>query len=226
MKLSTMNKNELPREKCKLYGIEVLSNRELIALLLRSGTRNKNVLELSDEVLNLGDCLGEISNKTMQEFMHIEGIKEAKAIELCAAFELGKRIAFDKVLSKPTISCPDDVIEWLKLKIGYCLQENFLVLFLNQANQVITYKIMFVGTLTCSSVHPREIFKEAINLSCAKIMVVHNHPSGNPTPSNADKEITQKLVDSSKLVCIPLLDHIIVAKDSYYSFRENFAIVE
>ena len=117
-----------------------------------------------------------------------------------------------------------DLVEWLKLEIGHCMQENFLVIFLNQNNEIICYKTLFKGTLNASLVHPREIFKEAINIGCARIMCAHNHPSGKNEPSQADIEITHTLVECGKMMGIPLLDHIIISKSGYLSFKERMII--
>ena len=164
--------------------------------------------------------MGDLGSASIHDVMHIKGIKEAKAVELLAAFEIGKRIALDDIQEKVQIGKPEDVVDWLQQEIGFCNQECFYVIFLNQKNQIQSYKQMFTGTLTNASVHPREIFKEAMRLGCARIMVAHNHPSGDPTPSNADIELTNHIVESGKMVAIPLMDHIIVARNAYISFRQ------
>ena len=118
----------------------------------------------------------------------------------------------------------EDVVEWLRQEIGYQKQEHFLVVFLNQKNQVICYRTMFIGTLTNASVHPREIYQEAIRLGCARILCAHNHPSGDPTPSQADIELTMRIEESGHMVAIPLMDHVIIARNSYISFRQKHLI--
>lgn len=224
MKISQLVKSDLPREKASLYGIESLSNRELLALILRSGSKNKNVLQLADDVLASVSSLADLRNISLNSLMKIDGIKQAKALELLAVFEISKRIAFDEVLHKKSIQKAMDLVEWLKLEIGHCMQENFLVIFLNQNNEIITYKTLFKGTLNASLVHPREIFKEAINIGCARIMCAHNHPSGKNEPSQADLDITTTLVECGKMMGIPLLDHIIISKSGYLSFKERMII--
>ncbi|MEF9967764.1 MAG: DNA repair protein RadC, partial [Longicatena sp.] len=119
------------------------------------------------------------------------------------------------------IESPRDIVDWLSQQIGFEKQEHFLVLFLNQKNCIIKYRTMFKGTLTNASVHPREIYKEAMRIGCAKIMCIHNHPSGDPSPSEADIQITQSIVECGKIVAIPLMDHIIISKNSYISFRQK-----
>lgn len=221
MKVKELKEEERPREKAIQYGVNALSNRELIALLLRSGTQSLSALELADKVLALKATLGELGNASIQELMCIKGIKQAKAIELNAAFELCRRIAFDKVMHKEQIEEPQDILKWLNQEIGYAKQEHFLVLFLDQRNHVLCYRTMFMGTLTSASVHPREIFKEAMQQGCAKIICVHNHPSGDATPSDADITLTKAIQEAGKMVAIPLIDHIIVARNTYISFRQK-----
>lgn len=221
MKVKEMQLHQRPREKALMHGIEALSNRELIALLLRNGTRSQSVLELADEVLNRYSSLGSLGQASLTELMEIDGIKQAKAIELQAAFALGKRIAFDVLKESEAISSPQKLSEWLMQQIGFQQQEHFLVVFLNQRNQILAYKTLFVGTLTSANVHPREIFKEAMRIGCAKIICAHNHPSGNHQVSDADITITQQIMECGQLVSIPLLDHIVVGGNRYVSLREE-----
>ena len=221
MKVKELNKEERPREKTLQHGIAALSNRELLALVLRSGTRSMSALELADEVMKKWNTMGDLGKANMQELMGLSGIKEAKAISLSAAFELGRRIAFDDVLHAPGIHHPKDIMEWINQQIGYEQQEHFLVLFLNQKNQLIASRVMFVGTLTNASVHPREIFKEAMQLGCAKILCVHNHPSGDPQPSSADISLTKSIEECGVMTAIPLIDHIIVSRNTYFSFAQK-----
>ena len=221
MKVKELNKEERPREKALQHGIAALSNRELLALVLRSGTRSMSALELADEVMKKWNTMGDLGKANMQELMGLSGIKEAKAISLSAAFELGRRIAFDDVLHAPGIHHPRDILEWINQQIGYEQQEHFLVLFLNQKNQLIASRVMFVGTLTNASVHPREIFKEAMQLGCAKILCVHNHPSGDPQPSSADISLTKSNEERGVMTAIPLIDHIIVSRNTYFSFAQK-----
>ncbi len=224
MKITKLQKNDLPREKAMIHGVENLSNRELIALILKSGTKTRNVLEIADDVLASVENIGDLANITLNKLTLIPGIKTAKALELLAALEISKRIAFDQVLHKEQIKKATDLVKWLQLEIGKSMQEHFIVIFLNQSNQVLSYKVLFKGTLNASLVHPREVFKEAMMIGCAKIMCAHNHPSGNCNPSKADIEITQTLFECGKMVGIPLLDHIIIAKEGYLSFKEKFML--
>lgn len=224
MKVKQLVKEERPREKAIQYGIKSLSNRELLAILLGNGTQKKSVLELADEVLMRVGTMGDLATISLHELMNVKGIKEAKAVSLLAAFEVGRRIGYEKVRKKIQITCVEDVVEWLRQEIGYQKQEHFLVVFLNQKNQVICYRTMFIGTLTNASVHPREIYQEAIRLGCARILCAHNHPSGDPTPSQADIELTMRIEESGHMVAIPLMDHVIIARNSYISFRQKHLI--
>lgn len=221
MKVKDLNLAERPREHALQDGIDALSNRELIAMLLRSGTRQSSALEVADDLLKRMGNLGELGVAELSELMKVDGIKTAKALELQAAFELGRRIAFEKVKQKENIQDPNDIVNWLYQQIGFKQQEHFMVLFLNHQNRIESYKTMFKGTLTSASVHPREIYKEALAKGCAKIICVHNHPSGDPDPSQADIVITKAIEECGRLTCIPLMDHIIVGKNNYMSFRQN-----
>lgn len=220
MKVKELNEQERPREKALDQGVQSLSNRELIAILIRSGTKQWSALEVADKILNASNGLGALSVMPLEQLMQIDGIKSAKGLSLLAAFELGRRIAFDKIRQGISIEKPQDLVEWLNMQIGFKQQEHFIVLFLNQKNQILCYRTLFKGTLTNASVHPREIFQEAMRVGCARIICVHNHPSGDASPSDADIAITQSIVESGHLVSIPLMDHIIVSKNTYKSFRQ------
>lgn len=221
MKVKELKEEERPREKVLQYGISVLSNRELLAIILRSGTRSLSALDLADRLLNGWETMGDLGKAGLQELMMFPGIKETKAITLQASFELGRRIAYDEVRHSQSITHPEDIMNWINQLIGYENKEHFLILFLNQKNQLVKSNIMFVGTLTNASVHPREIFKEAMQIGCAKIICVHNHPSGDPTPSSADVHLTKSIMECGKVTAIPLIDHIIVSRNSYFSFAQE-----
>lgn len=221
MKVKELQEMQRPREHALRSGIKTLHDRELLALLIRNGTKRNSALEVADALLQQMEHLGELATADLGVLMQIDGIKEAKALELQAAFELGRRIAFEKITQIQEISSPDDILHWLYQQIGFEKQENFIVLFLNQKNQVESFEVMFTGTMTNASVHPREIYRKALAKGCAKIICVHNHPSGDPQPSEADLTITRAIDECGRLTCIPLVDHIIVAKNSYISFRQK-----
>ncbi len=221
MKVKEMTAKERPREKAIQYGVSTLSNRELIAILLRSGSKQQSALELADELLNVYGGLGELSNASMAGLMEKKGIKEVKAIQLLACFELSKRITREQMPETFNIDHPKKVLDWLNQHIGFCRQEHFLVLFLNIKNSILGCKALYIGTTSGAKVEPKEVFQEAIQRGCQRIICVHNHPSGDVTPSHADIMVTRSLQTIGNMVGIELLDHIIVGKNNYTSLREN-----
>lgn len=215
-----VRKMDRPREKADKYGVGILSNSELLALIIKTGTKNKSVLDLATDVLLKANCINNLSRLTKEDLIKIKGIKKAKALELLACFELYRRMSYEEALHRDVIDCPSALVCWLNHLIGYKLQENFLAIFLDTKNQIISYKILFQGTLDCSVVHPREIFKAAILASSSRIMLVHNHPSGNVEPSDNDLKMTKQLIHCGQLVGIEVLDHIIVGNPNYFSFKK------
>lgn len=204
-----MRIEERPRERALQYGIDSLSNRELLAIIIKSGYSGVSVLDMVDSLLEKYD-LKAISQLSYPELMKIKGLKQAKALELMACFELSKRLLKEECQFKNIITNRCDLITWLKHEIGMKQQEHFMAIYLDTQNRMIRYKILFVGTLNTSIVHPREIFKEAVSCSAAKVIAVHNHPSGQCIPSQKDIELTRLLVKAGELMGIPLVDHIIV----------------
>lgn len=220
MKVKELHVEERPREKAMKHGIESLSNVELLAVLLRSGVRGDSVFDIAQTLLLQSNGIENLMYQTGHELRKIRGISIAKSLELLACFELYKRIAFQRVRQLPKIYRVEDIIEWLKLEIGYQSQEQFLVIFLNTKNCIIRYKVIFIGSLHTCMVHPREIFKEAIACSSASIIAVHNHPSSDPTPSSEDIAVTKRLMEAGRLVGVNVLDHIIVASNGFVSLQQ------
>lgn len=217
-----MNKQERPREKALNNGVDSLSNRELIAILLRSGTKEKSSLELADEILRLRGDLLSLMDLHIRELMQIKGIKSAKATELLVCFELIKRISLERMKQEAHAGRKPEVIsEWLMNHIGHKEQEFFVVLFLNQRGEMLAFKDMFIGTLSKSFANPREVFKEALQYGSSQIICAHNHPSGNVMPSYADCMSADILEQSGELIGIRVIDHLIVSRNAYYSFREH-----
>ena len=216
-----MPTDEKPREKALRYGIESVSNRELLAILLRCGYKGVSALELSDMVLKKAKGLHALCEMDIQDLTSIKGISKVKALELKACFELSKRVSSAKMYCALEVNEPEIVSDYMNKKIGFEKQEHFVVLFLNVKNQLIKEETIFIGTLNQSVVHSREIFKAAILCSSAKIILCHNHPSSNCIPSEQDICITKKLQEVGKLVGIEVLDHIIVGKNMYYSFAQH-----
>lgn len=212
---------EQPREKLVRYGVRSLSDAELLALLIRSGFQGKPVLDLAKDLLRKSKGLLGLTNFDYQNLIQIPGIKKAKACELLALSELSRRMALDQSLDVDIVHQPLHLINWLKKEMGGLDQEHFLVVFLNSKNHILGYQMLFRGGLDRSIVHPREIYKHALSYSAAKIIVVHNHPSGDTSPSDNDRQVTQILEEAGATMGIPLLDHIIISKSGYRSLRET-----
>ena len=217
MKIKDLPKVDRPREKLEKYGSERLSNSELLAILLGTGQKGINVVELSRKILTKfsGDGLSKADVKALKNTF---GLGTAKACEIVACFELGRRHLQNKLAS--LILSPKDV--WDELKdIRDNKKEHFVIFFLDTRNQEIKREIISIGSLNANLVHPREVFEPAIRYSAAQIIVAHNHPSGNPDPSEEDLIITKRLIAAGKILGIDIIDHIIVAKNKYISFKEK-----
>lgn len=219
MKIKELEKEQRPREKALRFGFDVLTNQELIALLLSSGTKKRNVFEVADDVLKETHDLTNLFDLRPSDLMTINGIREVKALQLLASVELSKR-ALRAQAYQTKIESPTDLIKWFEVEYGHKTQENFVAVFLDSKGCIITHKVMFIGTLNQSCIHPRNIFKEAFMQNANSVMVVHNHPSGDPHPSNADIQCTKQLKEVAKMMGIQLLDHLIVGKNSWFSFRQ------
>lgn len=210
-----------PRERLIRQGANSLSNQELIAILLRTGTKQESVLSLANRVLKNFEKLHELKHATLEEIVSIKGIGEAKAVQLLAAIELGRRLAQKQVDSRYTIRSPQDAAAYLIPEMSSLQQEHFVVLFLNVKNQVIHKQTIFIGSLNSSIVHPREIFREAVKRSSASIICAHNHPSGNATPSPEDIEVTKRIQEAGYIIGIELVDHVIIGDHQFISLKEK-----
>lgn len=208
-----------PREKAREFGIASLSDRELIALFIRFGTRTRSALDLADSVLSLCGGMSRFMHLDTKGLMTIPGIKEAKALELMALSEIGKRIIKPGKDTSFHISEPNRILDWLNFEIGYKEQEHFLVVFLNNQNAVLGHEILFKGTIDRSVVHPRDVFRVAISMNATRIILVHNHPGGTMKASGADLHVTEVMVEAGQLVGIDVLDHLIVSNGKYLSLR-------
>ena len=214
-----MNDDERPRERFKKYGVEALSNTELLSILMRCGTRSKSVMELSNDLLKLFN-INDFSNINYNVLKDIKGIGEVKAMTLISAIEFGKRV-LNKVDLNKQIRCSNDVYELVKSDLENELQEKLLVIFLNTRKYVIDKKIIFIGTVNSSVVHARDVFREAVKCNAVSLILVHNHPAGSIKPSYQDMEMTNKFISIGKLMDIDVIDHLIIGKNSYYSFLES-----
>lgn len=215
-------KSERPRERLIKYGAKNLSTEDLIAIILKTGTKDYSSKYLASEILKMVDNVADLKKLTLSKLVSINGIGAVKAIDFLAAIELGKRV-YKTVSMDRGVKCnsANVIFEYFRDLFIDEKQEFFYCLYLDQHKKLITKKLLFKGTLNKSVIHPREIFKEAYLSSAAYIICIHNHPSGNIKPSAEDFNITQKLVEIGILQGIPILDHIIIGKDSYYSFYEN-----
>lgn len=215
--IKDIKKEDRPRERALEVGVSNLSDNELLAIILRSGTRNKSVKELSNELLKMVGSLNKLRDVTYNSLTNINGIGKVKAIELLSIIELSKRINYKRESKRIKIKSSIDVFNNYKYLFIDKKQEYFYVLYLDNKNYVIGNKLLFIGTLNKSLVHPREIFKYAYLNSAAGIICMHNHPSGNITPSNEDIKITNNLIEIGKIQNIIVLDHIIFGNNNYCS---------
>jgi len=215
--IKDLPKVERPREKLMQYGPEKLSNSELLAILLRSGKKGENVIELANKILKKFSK-DELPNLTFNDLKDYSGLGPAKACEIVACFELGKRLLKDK---KAEIYLkPKEIWEELK-DLRDHKKEHFVIFYLDSRNQEIKREIISVGSLNANLVHPREVFEPAVRHLAAQIILAHNHPSGDPEPSEDDLEITKRLTESGKILGIEVVDHIIVVKNGFLSFKEK-----
>ena len=217
--------NDRPREKMAANGAAVLTDAELIAILLRTGTAEKSAIDIASEMTADGGLYKRLAGITrLNELTNIKGLGQAKAATVLAALEIGRRIASAKPLEKIHLSCPQDVADFLMPRLRYAAKEQFVVILLNSKNKVIGTEVVSEGSLSSSIVHPREVYAPAILHHAAAIMVAHNHPSGDPKPSLEDEEVTRMLSRSGKVLGIPMIDHVIIGDGNYYSFLENEAL--
>lgn len=216
------NLNDLPRERLLRNGAEQLSNAELIAIILGTGSRQKTVHELSKDLLrSLPHGLKDLDQITAEELKTLEGIGDGKACQIIASVELGRRVYQPQQQNLIKISSPSDVADLLMSELRYKKQEHFKTLLLDTKNQVVAIETITIGTLNASLVHPREVFNKAIRKACNGIILVHNHPSGHPEPSQEDQVLTDRLAESGKIIGIGILDHVIIGDGKYFSFKER-----
>lgn len=216
MKLKETPKVDRPREKLEKYGAGKLSNSELLAILLRTGGKGINVVELAEKILKKFSGVG-LASANFAELKKTFGLGPAKACEVIACFELGRRLLKDK--KSALLLSPQDVWEELK-DIRDHKKEHFVVFYLDTRNQEIKHETISVGTLNASLIHPREVFEPAIKHNAAQILAAHNHPSGSTEPSVEDREVTKRLVEAGKILGIEVVDHVIVSKSGFASFKE------
>ena len=212
--------DDRPRERLKKHGASALSDSELLAILIRTGLKGYSAIDLARDLIARFSNLSSLSSCDYSEFRKIKGLGETKAVTLAAAFELGKRCLSEPFELFKKIQSPKDIVGHYIPKLRNEKSENFRILLLNSSNKAYREVIVSKGILNASLVHPREVFKIAISESANSIILLHNHPSGNPEPSQEDFHITRQLVEAGEIIGIRIFDHIIVAGNSYYSFAE------
>lgn len=220
-KFKNIPRNERPREKFINKGPSILSDQELLAVLLKSGTKGQDVLDLANEVIKKYYNFHNLLNCKYEELISIKGIKQAKAVEILAVMEIAKRMQKSKIENLTIINRPEDIYDNFSIFIKDEIQENFMVIFLNIKSHVIKYEKMFVGGTSFSIIDVNLILKKAIEYGACKIICLHNHPSGDPSPSTQDILITKKINTNAEILDIKLLDHIIIGKSNYVSMKKE-----
>ena len=211
-----------PIERLINKGVESLSNEELLAIILRTGTKEKSAKDLAAQLISKYRSVKELSNVSFEQLSSVSGIGRSKASILMSCFELSKRInmSVDSLINIKANN-PDIIFEYYKDLLKDKNQEYFYAIYLNTKNRIIKDKLLFIGTINYSVVHPREVFKEAYLAGASSIILVHNHPTGNIFPSSNDIDTTKKLKETGDIMGVKVVDHIIIGKDKYYSFYQN-----
>lgn len=211
----------MPREKAIEYGISSLSNTELLALIIKSAYKNKNVFDLSNELIEVAGGFNNLPSLSYEELINIKGIKQAKALELMAILEISKRLSKLNHISDVEIKSPEKLIDYLRFSLGFSTCEEFMAIFLNNSGKLIKAEVLFKGSISGATIGIDEILRKAILLKATGIIVAHNHPSNKCIPSSADIEITNNLNKACNMMGIKLIDHIIVGSSSHFSFKTH-----
>lgn len=214
-------KQDRPRERLIELGASHVSNQELLAILLGTGTREESVQNLAQRVLMHFEGINLLRESTFEELTAIKGIGTVKAVLILASIELGKRMNQLKPQERYVIRSPEDGANFVMEEMRLLNQEHFVCLFLNTKNQIIHRQTVFIGSLNASIVHPREVYREAVKRSAASIICVHNHPSGDPSPSQEDIQVTKRLAECGKMIGIELLDHLVIGDQKFVSLKEK-----
>ena len=221
IRIKDMNKDDMPREKMISKGVKYLSNSELLAILIRTGSKKYNALDLSSLIIKSSENgIRGLHEMSIEELCKIDGVGPSKATIIKAALELGNRIS-TYIPDKYKIKNPWDIYVYYMEEMRYMKKEVFKIVLLNTKNEIIRDVDISIGSLNSSIVHPREVFIEAIKKSANSIILLHNHPSGNPTPSEEDIRITERLICSGEIIGIEVLDHIVIGDGEYYSLKEE-----
>lgn len=223
-KVKEMTAEERPYEKCLAHGAKALTDAELLAIIIRTGTRGENSIELAGRVLE-SSCMVQgilgLQHLTVPELMKVKGIGKVKAVQLACLVELSKRMARTRIAKRMSFSSPEEIAEYFMEEMRHKEQEELYVLMMDGKNRLLHDTSLFKGTVNASLVSPREIFIEAMKHQAVTIALLHNHPSGDPSPSREDILITRRIRDTGELVGIPLLDHVIIGDTNYISMKER-----
>lgn len=219
--LRDIPQEQRPRERMLHHGAGALSHVELLAILLRTGTRQESAIHVAQRILSEAGSLRSLVDLSIEELVQIKGIGPAKAIQLKAGIELGQRLIQTRLPDNPMIRSPKDAADLLMEQLRYLQKEHFVCLFLNTKNHVIAQETLSMGSLNAAIVHPREVFRAAIKCSSASIICAHNHPSGDPTPSPEDIKLTKRLLEAGEIVGIEVLDHVVIGDGKYVSLKEQ-----
>ncbi len=216
-----MPQGERPRERLIHYGARSLSTAELLAIILRVGTGGENVVRMAERLLARFEGLPGLAQATIPELCEVKGLGEAKATQIKAALEMGRRLLVAAPHERPIVNAPGDAANLLMAEMAFLPQEHLRTVLLDTRNQVLKIPTIYVGSLNTAQVRVGEIFREAIRANAAAMIVVHNHPSGDPTPSPEDVRVTRMIVDAGKLLSIDVLDHLVIGQQRYVSLKER-----
>ena len=221
LRIQDMPLDDRPRERLERHGPESLTTPELLAILFRTGTAQRNAVQLAEALFRELGGLSGLAVSSLEELSCVNGVGRVKAIEVKAAIELGKRLSATNEDVKPMVRTPEDVAKLMMADLRYETREHLYALLLDTRNQVRHRRLISTGTLTESLIHPREVFREAIRFSAASLVLVHNHPSGDPTPSDADVAATKRLAEAGKIIGIDLLDHVVIGDGKWASLKQR-----
>lgn len=222
IKIKEIPMNDRPRERLKNKGASALSDEELLAIILKTGTKEMSSKNVASNLLKEIKNISNLNDISLEKLTSFKGIGNVKAIELLASIELGKRINnYIDSIDKVKISSAENIYNYYKNSLGIKKQEHFFCVYLDTKNHIIKDKLLFIGTVNYSLVHPREIFKEAYLSDAVSIIIIHNHPSGDTTPSQMDIDLTDEIKKIGNIMDIKLLDHIIISRNNYFSFKDN-----
>jgi len=216
-----MPESERPRERLRSYGANALSTSELLAILLRTGVRGENVVQLAMRLLSDHRGLSGLAKASFDELEELKGVGPAKVTQLKAAFELGRRLLVEAPDERPQIRSPADAANLVMLEMGLLDQEHLRLILLDTKNRVLEMPTIYIGNLNTSVIRVGELFRQALRVNCAGMIVVHNHPSGDPTPSPEDVRVTERIVEAGKLLDIDVLDHLVIGWQRYVSLKER-----